>query len=206
MKKVLLLGDSIRIGYGKLVSDLLSDVAEVVQPAENCKWTKYLYWNFAIWAGETKYDLIHWNSGIWDMHYIDNNECFCSLEEYVRDNERLLQLIRKYSQKLVWATTIPGGKILNQRKAHNVLINTNREFPIRMLTTDQDTWNCGVQKYNQAAREYYKKNGVKIDDLFSVMQEHLEDYLSEDGIHPNDKGYEALAQHAADTIRRELSF
>lgn len=204
MKKVLLLGDSIRLGYGQRTAELLSDVAEVVQPEENCRWTKYLFWNFLLWADDTKYDLIHWNSGIWDLHHIDNDEPFCTADEYIRDNERLLSLIRKYSDNLVWATTIPGGKVLDERRALNALLNTDRTFPVRALTTGQKIWNKGIQEFNAAAADLFRRNGVEIDDLYSVMSEHLEDYISGDGIHPNEAGYEALAQQVAGKIRSLL--
>ena len=43
MKKVTLLGDSIRmIGYGKTVAEALNkDGIEVFQPEENCRFSKY---------------------------------------------------------------------------------------------------------------------------------------------------------------------
>lgn len=204
MKKVLLLGDSIRLGYGQKVKELLSDIAEVKMPEENCKWTKNTYWYFSIWAGEERYDVIHWNNGIWDLHHIDNGEHFCSLDEYLRDNERLAALIRKYTDKMIWATSTPGGKILDQRKALNALENTDREFKKRFLTSDQKDWNNSISIYNAAAVDLYRSLGAEIDDLHAVLSEHLEDYLSEDGIHPNEKGYDALAVHAAAVIRRAL--
>ena len=42
MKKVTLLGDSIRqIGYGTRVPELLGEDYEVFQPEENCRFVKY---------------------------------------------------------------------------------------------------------------------------------------------------------------------
>ena len=42
MKKVVLIGDSIRLGYEKFVKDSLEGVAEVFSPDENCRFTLYL--------------------------------------------------------------------------------------------------------------------------------------------------------------------
>ena len=39
MKKIALLGDSIRLGYEKYVKDSLEGVAEVYSPKDNCKYT-----------------------------------------------------------------------------------------------------------------------------------------------------------------------
>ena len=42
MKKVVLLGDSIRlIGYGTIVPKMLGEEYEVFQPEDNCRWAKY---------------------------------------------------------------------------------------------------------------------------------------------------------------------
>lgn len=204
MNKVLLIGDSIRIGYGQRVRELLSDTAEVIMPDMNCKWTKFIYWHISLWAGDTKFDAIHWNSGIWDTHRIDGNECFCSLDEYIRDNERLLKMMKRYSDKLIWATSTPGGKVLDEKNAINALENTDRDFPKRFLTTDQYNWNKTINEYNTAAVKLYESQGVYIDDLNQLMLQNLEDYLSPDGVHPNEKGYEALAQQVAKSIRDVL--
>ncbi len=40
MKKVLLIGDSIRMGYDKYVKDALNEVAEVYYPTENCRFSE----------------------------------------------------------------------------------------------------------------------------------------------------------------------
>ena len=42
MKKIVLIGDSIRMGYDKYVKDALSGVAEVYYPEENCKFAEYV--------------------------------------------------------------------------------------------------------------------------------------------------------------------
>ena len=41
MQRVLLLGDSIRMSYQPLVSELLAGRAEVVGPADNCQYSLY---------------------------------------------------------------------------------------------------------------------------------------------------------------------
>ena len=44
MKKLVLLGDSIRlIGYGTRLPALLRDEYEIWQPADNCRWADYTY-------------------------------------------------------------------------------------------------------------------------------------------------------------------
>ena len=68
MKKVVLLGDSIRlIGYGKRVEELLGDQCTVWQPEDNCRFSKYtLRMLFDEQQNIKDADVIHWNNGLWD--------------------------------------------------------------------------------------------------------------------------------------------
>ena len=71
MKKVVLLGDSIRLwGYGTPVEEALKNEFEVWQPTENCRFTTYVIRNLHEWKKQTEcgsdIDLIHWNVGLWD--------------------------------------------------------------------------------------------------------------------------------------------
>ena len=44
MKRVLLLGDSIRMGYDSMVKELLSDKYEVLFPEDNGRFSSYTLW------------------------------------------------------------------------------------------------------------------------------------------------------------------
>ena len=74
MKNVLLLGDSIRIGYDEFVQEALKDTAKVYYSDDNGRCTQYTLvslMEIAALTGEPqKIDLIHWNNGHWDIaHY-----------------------------------------------------------------------------------------------------------------------------------------
>ena len=67
MKKLVLLGDSIRlIGYGTRLAEIMSDEYEVWQPEDNCRWADYTYRMLSDKAAEIEgADLVHWNNGHW---------------------------------------------------------------------------------------------------------------------------------------------
>jgi len=46
MKKVMLIGDSIRLGYQAKVAELLKDTALVGGPADNCRFSAYTLFTF----------------------------------------------------------------------------------------------------------------------------------------------------------------
>lgn len=52
MKKVLLLGDSIRQGYQGYVKDKLDGIAEIYFPSENCKFTTNMVRYIYEWAAD----------------------------------------------------------------------------------------------------------------------------------------------------------
>ena len=72
MKKVVLLGDSIRMGYGSYVKKAfeLAGTAQVFFPGENCRFSGYVLRNVGPWKAEmacgSDVDLVHWNAGLWD--------------------------------------------------------------------------------------------------------------------------------------------
>lgn len=209
MKTVFLVGDSIRIGYQDRVRDLLGEDYTVYTVDENCRYTKFTLWGMFSWTeglGIQHFDLIHWNTGIWDLHRATaDGEIFTSLEDYVKENKRLYIQMKSYSDNLVWATSIPGGRQLDDQVKSNALINTDATHPKVFLCADQKTWNNDVQRYNEAARKMYESNGVAINDLYAAVAGNTDLYISEDGIHPTPAGYEVLAQQTAAIIRQRLA-
>ena len=69
MKKVVLLGDSIRMmGYGSHVAGCLGEGYTVWQPEDNCRWAQYTLRMLFEYKNELKdADVIHFNVGHWDL-------------------------------------------------------------------------------------------------------------------------------------------
>lgn len=210
MKTVLLIGDSIREFYQDRVRELLDGEARILTPSENARYTKYTLWGMWAWTeewGHPQVDLIHWNNGIWDLHRATaDGLAFTPLEEYVRENERLYTQMRSYTDRLIWATTIPGGPALDNNFAHAPLVRG--EMPPRVkrtLALPQAMWNEEVRRYNDAARRMYESHGVVIDDLYAALSPDPAAFISEDGIHPSPAGVERLARQVAAVIRENLA-
>ena len=72
------------------------------------------------------------------------------------------------------------------------------------LTDYMDVWNADVRRYNEAATALMQSRGIRVNDLYSVVSENLEEYISDDGIHPSPAGYSALAKKVAAEIRLAL--
>ena len=207
MKNILLVGDSIRLGYDQAVKKTLEGRANVYAPTENCRFAayvlRYLHEYRELVPGEV--DLIHWNTGIWDLHRCTaDGLLFTPLDEYVEVNRRLAIQMESYTKNLIWATIIPGGPALDKKMPVNSLINTDATAPKVYLTDYMDVWNADVRRYNEAATALMRSRGIRVNDLYSVVSENLEEYISDDGIHPSPAGYSALAKKVAAEIRLAL--
>ena len=101
MKKVVLLGDSIRlIGYGTKVPELLKDCAEVWQYEGNCMFSNFTYRVLYDHRQSIENaDVIHWNNGLWDVSRLFNDETFNTLEDYVSNMKRIAKILLTFGKK-----------------------------------------------------------------------------------------------------------
>ena len=157
MKKVLLVGDSIRMGYDKYVKMALDREASVFYPAENCRFTQYVLRYIHEWiaaCGEEP-DCIHWNAGLWDCLHLFEDGPATPLEAYKQYIERICVRIRKTAPhaKVIFATSTPvdEASYLQPERA----MRYNRE----------------IEEYNAAAVEIVKKHGFAVNDLYALMKD-----------------------------------
>ena len=110
MKKVLLLGDSIRMGYDDYVKEELDGKCEVVYDAEdNGRFAAYTLWQAnQMFKHHGHFDVVHWNNGYWDMNIeAPMTEAMHPVEEYVHFLKRIIKLCRENGAKIIFATTTP---------------------------------------------------------------------------------------------------
>jgi len=195
MKKVMLIGDEIRLAYQERVRELLADVCEVVYVRNNSGYTASALWfvreqveNAFKWEDIA---LIHWNTGIWDHHRtLDDGLPLISAEEHLRWNRRFHRQLALYADRLIWATTTPAG-------------DGYKYDPNGIYGIPKDEWNREVKLYNDMVSAYLSNKGVVINDLYTLVSAHPE-YLGEDGINLSEAGVEAVSQHIAREIRTLL--
>ncbi len=189
MKSVVLMGDSIRIGYRSVVQQRLADVAEVWGPEDNGRTTVYTLENLNAWLAGRSPDLVHVNCGLHDIHRERGQAATAvPLEEYARNVAAILEALKALpGATVVWALTTP--------------INAQRHRENKPFDRDE----ANVVAFNDAARRVAEQRGVPVDDLFSVVEAHGRDpLLRADGVHFTDEGYNLLGTHVAGFIRRLL--
>ena len=180
MKKVVLLGDSIRLwGYGTKVPEMLGDEYEVWQPEDNCRFVKYTLRGIFDWQDGIKgADVIHWNNGLWDCTEIFDDGLFTSEEEYVENMVRVAKLLKKVTPNVIFATTTP--------------------------VWDEFEWthNDKIERFNEIVVPKLEEIGVIINDLHSLVKEDVHKYIKEcDKIHLSEDGIDLCAKQVVKKIR-----
>lgn len=181
MKKVVLLGDSIRlIGYGKKVPELLEGEYTVYQPEVNCRFVKNTLRMLHDLREEIAgADVIHWNNGLWDCHDLfGDGEMFTSEDEYAVNIIRVAKRLLTVTPKVIFATTTPVRQELHYDR------------------------NAMIARYNARVVPELEMIGVRINDLYTPVMEHIEEYIREtDRVHLTDAGINACAAQVAAAIR-----
>ena len=91
--KIVLVGDSIRMGYQPFVQEKVGDRAEVWGPAENCRHSLVHRETLTAWAIETKPDVYHFNCGIHDLVFPDAGQRF-TVSGYVRNLKLIVKRLK----------------------------------------------------------------------------------------------------------------
>ena len=191
-KLVILLGDSIRLGYEATVIQELADTAEVWAPKENGAHTANLLVQLSTWVLPKNAAVIHVNAGLHDLKtlHFETRDLVIPLQHY-RDNvEVLLRTMReRTTAKLIWATTTA----VNDEGARSAR-QKNREFR---------RYDADVQAYNQAAIKVCRKLHVPVNDLYALSRQHAAQQMP-DGVHFTPEGYQLLGRQVASEIRKAL--
>ncbi len=154
MKKVILIGDSIRMGYDKYVKESLRDAAEVYYPAENCRFATYIIRFVHEWKKKGEWpedaDIIHWNAGLWDLPEIMDDGTVTPIEHYATQIARIDRRLRLLfpNAKIVFATSTA----VQEEKY-------GKDFMRR---------NSVIEQYNAAAINALSGTGTIINDLYAI--------------------------------------
>lgn len=188
--KVLLLGDSISMGYREYVRDQLQETCHVLYPAENCKFTAYTYRMLYEWRRdlciEDGVDLIYWNNGLWDVVRVFGDGPQTDLTAYENDIKRLLHRLKYLfpTAKICWATTTPVMEAL--------------------YSEDFFRRNSDIEKYNATAKAVLERHVTRIDDLYRLVKDAPGDPFY-DATHFTDEFNQVLGSHVVQTIRNALA-
>jgi lysophospholipase L1-like esterase/dienelactone hydrolase len=186
---VLLLGDSIRLGYAPLVAKKLDGAAEVVHHKENGGDTATTLKNLDKWLEGVKPTVVHFNCGLHDLKFGKKaNAHQVPIDEYEKNLRAIVARLKEVTPHLVFATTTP---ILDDRHAQR--------------KGDFDRFDKDVTAYNERAVKVMLELGVPVDDLNRIVRDGgAGELIGKDGTHYTPAGSERLADAVTDCVRRQL--
>jgi acyl-CoA thioesterase-1 len=198
LPRVLIIGDSISMGYTPVVRALLTDRVNVHRPIANCGGTFIGLRNLDKWLDGRKWDVIHLNHGVHDLRYCFDGDLYklgneeigfptaetgaprTSLADYEKNLRELIFRLNATGAILIWGSTTPIAKYY---RGYDPVL---------------------VPQYNAAAERVMKENGILINDLNSVVAADPAALQAPDGIHCNTKGSLKLAEQVAVAIEKQL--
>lgn len=189
LPRVLLIGDSISIGYTREVRQRLAGRANVHRPPVNCGPTILGLEQLDNWLGSGHWDVIHFNFGLHDLKYMDANGTYivpgphdrplASPEEYAANLRKIVARLKLTGARLIFAnsTPVPTGTVG------------------RVAGSEQ--------AYNAAAEQVMREAGVPVDDLHALAVQHPALQLPHN-VHFTPEGCEALAEQVAAVVAAQL--
>lgn len=193
LPKVLMIGDSISMGYHAAVVAGLDDEATVVRPRENCEGTTKGVDRIEAWLALDggDFDLVHFNFGLHDLKRVradgrnsddPTDGPQADLAHYEAQLRRIVKAIVASGAVPVFCTTtpVPSGGVRPHREP-----------------TD-------VDRYNARALEIMTEHGVAVNDLNAFATSRLTEIQVPVNVHFTKAGSAVLGDAVASRIRTIL--
>jgi hypothetical protein len=182
LPRVLLVGDSISIGYTLEVRRRLIGKANVHRIPANGGPTSRGLADLERWLGTNPWDVIHFNWGLHDLKVMTNGQHQVGLAVYEANLRRLVAKLKATGAKLIWASTtpVPDAKLNPPRHPED------------------------VARYNAAALRVMQDAGVLVNDLHAFALPRLAEFQRPANVHFTPNGSAQLAQPVAEAIATAL--
>lgn len=204
--RVLILGDSISIGYTPYVQKMMEGEAVVIRPmgkknpntgkagAENCAGTNNGVKNIDRWLkiDGGNWDVIHINFGLHDLKRVNadtgknsndpNDPHQADLANYEKQLREIIGKAKATGAKIIFATTtpVPEGGVKPHRDPED------------------------VERYNTVAKKIVTEFGGEIDDLYAFALPRLKEIQRPVNVHFSAAGSELLAKQVVESVRDAL--
>jgi hypothetical protein len=192
--RILIIGDSISIGYTPFVKENLADQADVFHNPGNAQHSGTGLKKIEEWIGEGKWDIVQFNWGLWDLCYRHpdskvqgnrdkaNGDITFEVEDYVANLDSIVSILKtKTDAKLIFVTTtyVPEN--------------------------EAGRYEADAVKYNEAAKAVMNKHSIMINDIYhQSIPIHKKYGKGTDDVHYSEEGYEKLSELLTGFLKSEL--
>jgi lysophospholipase L1-like esterase/dienelactone hydrolase len=189
LPRILLLGDSIRLGYAPEVKKILANKAEVISFAPNGGDTANMLKNLESWLEKAKPSIVQINCGLHDLKLDQKTKQYqVPLDAYASNLEKIITTIQKVTSNILFASTTPIEDARHSSRKANF-----------------DRLEADVLKYNVTALQVMNRLNIPVNDLHRIVIDGgMETMLGKDGTHYTPAGYRRLAEAVSDSLQRQL--
>jgi lysophospholipase L1-like esterase len=193
LPNILIIGDSISMGYTPFVAKLLKGKANIIHNPGNSQGTTYSKTQISKWlSSKPKWDVIHFNWGLHDLKHVTtagtskNSNSFddpqqADLETYTSNLKELVKELKKTGAKLIFATTTPyPDGVKPARKPSDAVA------------------------YNSNALEIMKANNIAINDLYASINPFIKQLQKKANVHFSKEGSLFMARKVSKYIEDAL--
>lgn len=191
---LLIIGDSISLGYTPFVIENLTDKAAVFHNPGNAQHSGTGVEKIEEWVADGKWDIVQFNWGLWDLCYRhpdskvqgnrdkENGKLTYTVDEYAANLDSIVSTLQRITEaKLIFVTTtyVPeneAGRFKND-----------------------------AIRYNDAAKKIMKKHSVTVNDIYEAsIPIHQALGKGSDDVHYSDQGYEKLGELVTKFLKAEM--
>ncbi|MFT7249630.1 MAG: hypothetical protein ACI97P_002411 [Arcticibacterium sp.] len=192
--RILIIGDSVSIGYTPFVKENLINEADVFHNPGNAQHTGTGLQKIQEWIGDEKIDIIQFNWGLWDLCYRhpdsevqgkrdkENGKITYSVDEYATNLDSIVAILQTITEaKLIFVTTsyVPENEAGRFKK--------------------------DVVLYNDAAKKVMQKYTVVVNDIYEQsIPIHLKFGKGLDNVHYTKQGYKELGKQVTQFLNTEI--
>lgn len=192
--KILIIGDSISIGYTPFVKEDLADKADVFHNLGNAQHTGTGLEKIEEWIGDEKWDIIQFNWGLWDLCYRHPDSKVQGNRD--KENGNITYTINEYASNLDSIVTI----LKTKSKAKLIFVTTSY-----VPDYEAGRYKNDVIRYNNAAKEIMKKHSIIVNDIYEKsIPIHQEFGKGLDDVHYSSKGYKKLSELVTSFLKTEI--
>jgi lysophospholipase L1-like esterase/dienelactone hydrolase len=181
LPRILLIGDSISMGYTLPVRMALTGKANVHRPPDNCGPTTRGLEKLDQWLGKGPWEVIHFNFGLHDLKLIEGKH-LVSPRDYEKNLRAIVNRLQKTGATLIWCSTTP----------------------VPQKTSNPPRSNDDVIAYNAVAKKVMEENQIAIDDLYGFALPRLKKIQRPANVHYSGQGYQLLAGRVVEDISKAI--
>ncbi len=182
LPRVLIIGDSISMGYTLPVRKNLEGKANVLRIPENGGPSSRGIDKLTKWLGDKKWSLIIFNFGLHDLRVMEEGKHQVEIADYEKNLTTIGQALLKTGAKVIFVNTTPVPKAA-----------------MKVVRLDTD-----VVAYNASASKVMKELKIPVIDLNAAVTPKIKDYQKPNDVHYLPEGYQFLGQVISAEIAKNL--